>query len=102
MRFLFLCGARHWLTASVSFSPAHGRGLIIKFEPDAANLSSGYKNMAGHCSWPARPTVGVDGANRCLAGDDLLDLPDRFQRLALDRRRRQAADMGRGDDVRQL
>src|SRR5689334_4966468 len=81
---------------------------MVKFEPAAANLSScyknmssGHKNMAGHCSWTARPTLGVDSTSGYFARDDLLDLSYRFQRLAFDRRRRQAADMRRRDDVRQ-
>src|SRR6185295_4660 len=82
---------------------------MAKFEPEATslsscykNMSSGHKNMAGHCSRTTCPMLGVDGANRRLARDDFPDLLDRFQRLVLDRRRRQAADMGRSDHIRQF
>jgi hypothetical protein len=49
-------------------------------------------------SRPARPMLGVDRAHRDLAVDDRLNLPNPFKRLALDGRRRQAADMRGCDD----
>src|SRR3954451_11080923 len=73
------CGARHWLQTSVSLIfPGSWAGVwCLKFEPDAANLSSGYADMAGQCSWPTSPVIGIDRADRRLARDDLLDLANR-------------------------
>ena len=85
-----------------------GSGLLFPPPTDVPSLTDvaererrGGGNIEPVGSGQARPAVGVDSTKRNLAGDNPLDLPHRFQRLALDRRRRQAADMRRRDDVRQ-
>ena len=99
------------------FSPELAEAFVDRF-PDALQVlgyetddrvgshsrgknESGLASPGGHRTSAPRPAIEVHGAGRHLSLDQRLDLAHRVEGLALAGGRREAADMRRGDHVRQ-